>query len=394
MSTAKGSSGSSSPESVALGQVLTFFGAVADYAAGAVANEGERVAWLAASMAQLAGMPQDDLDALYFAARLRNAGALGNVAFAKGEQLAERALTMQRWDIPADGARICERIAALPTGTPDLVRWQAEAWDGTGFPDQLRWSGIPRAAQLLHIASVYAAVPDPDEALSAITSESGRAFAPEQVRTFILWFHTSRGEIGPRDVPYRALDTARSSPEQILDLLAERVDAHNGTPKRAQRIAALAADIADELGFDLAERRTVRTAAQLFGVGEIRAPQLEAQQFDPLARLGIETRAHHAIAAEHLAAQCEYLAAIAPVLRARAEWYDGTGGPDRLRHSAIPRASEILAVAIAFDALNEAYRSRITEERALPVVRLETAAGTQFDPQTVRALANAIKARA
>jgi HD-GYP domain-containing protein (c-di-GMP phosphodiesterase class II) len=63
-----------------------------------------------------------------------------------------------------------------------------------------------------------------------------------------------------------------------------------------------------------------------------------------------------------------------------------------LRHDAIPKAAQVLAACIAFDAIDEAYRSRITEERTLPIVRLETASGTQFDPGAVRALAEVVKA--
>jgi hypothetical protein len=43
--------------------------------------------------------------------------------------------------------------------------------------------------------------------------------------------------------------------------------------------------------------------------------------------------------------------------------------------------------------MDEAFRSRITEERTLPIVRLETASGTQFDPAVVRALSGIVKAR-
>ncbi len=135
-------------------------------------------------------------------------------------------------------------------------------------------------------------------------------------------------------------------------------------------------------------------ASLFFGIGELRAPELESVRFDPLARLGIKTRAEHAAIASQIAASCAYLGGLAPVLRARSEWYDGTGRPDRLRRDAIPAASRVLAVSIAYDALEESYRSRITEERALPMTRLETASGTQFDPQVVRALSEVVKARA
>jgi response regulator RpfG family c-di-GMP phosphodiesterase len=393
MSLAEGTGGSSSPDSVALGEVLTFFGMVADYAAGDAPESGERIASLAGAMGKIAGLAQQELDALYFAARLRNIGALGNAAFAKGEPLSERELAMQTWDIPADGGRMCERIAALPEATADIVRWQAECWDGTGYPDQLRWSGVPKAAQLLHIASVYASSTDPEEALTTITMESGRRFAPEQTRVFIMWFHTYGGEVESAAPPYGALHADRTPILDVIERLSDQIDAHNGTPDRARRIVRCAEAIAKHLGYDAQALRQTQIAPLLFGIGELRAPELESAQFDALARLGIETRAQHAITAAKLVAQCPYLSDVAPVVRARAEWYDGTGAPDRLRHDAIPQAARALSAAIAYDAIDEAYRSRITEERTLPMVRLETASGTQFEPDVVRALSEVVKAR-
>ena len=393
MSLSEDTGGSSSPGSVALGEVLTFFGMVADYAAGSAPDEGERVAAAATAMAKLAGSSEQDLNALYFAARLRNIGAVGNAAFAKGEPLSEREAAMFSWDVPAAGARICERIAALPEGTADIVRWQAECWDGTGYPDALRWAGIPKAAQFLHIARAYVRAEDPEEALTSITMESGRSFAPDQVRSFIMWFHTFGGEVESVAPPYEALNVERTGVLEVLDRLSEQIDLHNGTPGRAARIAQRAREIAKHLGYDDAAIAQLTLASLLFGIGELHAAEPEAVQFDPLARLGIETRAQHAAAAAKLTAQCPYLSTVSPLLRARAEWYDGTGAPDRLRHDAIPRAAQVLAVTIAFDAIDEAYRSRITEERTLPVVRMETASGTQFDPNVVRALLEVVKAR-
>jgi HD-GYP domain-containing protein (c-di-GMP phosphodiesterase class II) len=65
-----------------------------------------------------------------------------------------------------------------------------------------------------------------------------------------------------------------------------------------------------------------------------------------------------------------------------------------LRHDAIPKASRILAAAIAYDTLDESYHTRITEDRVAPMIRMQTAAGTQFDPDTIHALAEAVKTRA
>lgn len=395
MSLSEVTGGSSSPESVALGEVLSFFGNVADHAAGVTPEDGERIAALAVGMARLAALPQEDCDALYFAARLRNVGVLANVVAPEfGEVASDRDLMMARWDIPPQGARICERISVLPKLTADVVRWQAECWDGTGYPDQLRWSGVPKTAQLLNIASAYIASPDPEEGLSTICSGSGRAFAPEQTRTFVMWYHTFGGEIEAVDPPYHALQRDNTRPADIIALLSDLVDVHNATPGRSQRIAQHGEDIGRTLGLQAETLEHISLASLLFGIGELSAAKLESLQFDALARLGIQTRAENAMQATSLIERYSFIAHIAPIVRARGEWYDGTGAPDGLRHDAIPVAARVLSLSIAYDAIDEAFSSRIAEERTTPIARIETASGTQFDPHTVEALAEVLKTRA
>lgn len=394
MSLAEGSGGSSSPESMALGEVLSFFGSVADYAAGVTPDEGERIAALAAGVASLAGLSRRDADALYFAARLRNAGAFGNPAFAKGQALTERERMMALWDIPAAGARICERIAALPNEVADIIRWHSERWDGTGYPDQLRWSGIPKTAQMLHMAARYVEASDPAEGFAAISGESGRAFGPEHARTFIMWYHSFAGEIQNVELPYGALAADRTTPVQVIELLSNLVDAHNGTPGRAQRVAGRSQDIARSLQLSDDQVNEIDIASRLFAIGEVRSSGLEAAQFDALSRFGIATRVENALNAASLIEQFPRLAKIGNIMRARAEWYDGTGGPDELRHDAIPVGTRVISVAIAHDALEESYRSRVMEDRTTPIARIENVSGTQFDPKIVRALAGVLKAHA
>ncbi|HZY98439.1 MAG TPA: HD domain-containing phosphohydrolase, partial [Candidatus Baltobacteraceae bacterium] len=82
-----------------------------------------------------------------------------------------------------------------------------------------------------------------------------------------------------------------------------------------------------------------------------------------------------------LVAENPTLGGAAPVLRARSEWYDGTGKPDGLLHQAIPAAAGILAAAIAYDDLD--HKDRI-----------DTASGTQFDPRAVRAVLESARTRA
>ena len=392
MSLSQGSASSSSSEATALGELLLFAGAVADYAAGAPSGDGERIGSLACAIAAVEELDDAQRAAAYFGSRLRNLGAIGNAALRKGETLPERARMMALRDIPAQGARLCELIKALPSGTADVVRWQAESYDGTGYPDQLRWTGIPRAAQIVHIATVFVTYSDPEEALPAISAEAGRAFAPEQTRSFLMWYHTRGGEIEIVQPPFDDLDPLASTTDEIVELLAAKTDEHNASPARSRRVARTAMQIVRALEGSDEDADRALLSGYLYGIGELRSPQREDEQFDPLSRLGIETRAEHAHAAAKLLERCPALAGIAPIVGARAEWFDGSGKPQGRRANEIPLASQALALAIAHERLEETRQSRITGDRTPPLSRLETAAGTQFDPRLVRALQTTRKA--
>lgn len=363
-----------------LADVLSWYGAVSDAAMGNPSGFAVRKASLAVALAAMAQCDAATSDALFFAGLLHASGAIGSAAYRKGESLSERVARMERWDVPARGARFCASLGVLPVETSDMVRWQSECWDGTGYPDQLRWHGIPQSAQLLALADLYLRAADPEEALGTIGLEAGRSFGPEHVRTFTMWFHSNAGEVEEIAAPVDALVDAKPAHE-ILDAMADAIDAHNGAAGRWRRIAALGGGAAETLQLDAATRHQFSIACRLFGAGEVAQREDEDERFDPLARLGIELRAANAAAAAALALSHDALRSGGHAVAARSEWFDGTGKPKGLRASAIPMASALLAAAIAYDGLDRAER-------------LEDAAGTQFDPRVVRALMESAKAHA
>jgi HD-GYP domain-containing protein (c-di-GMP phosphodiesterase class II) len=75
------------------------------------------------------------------------------------------------------------------------------------------------------------------------------------------------------------------------------------------------------------------------------------------------------------------------------ERWDGGGYPDRLARDTIPLGARILFVADAFDAMttDRVYRGRRTADAA--IAELERCAGTQFDPQVVRAFVASVRSR-
>ncbi len=361
--------------------VLAWFGAVGDAAMGNAPGFARRKASLAVALAKTAALPEPDWHAMYFAGLLHAIGAIGNPAYSKGQELSERIARMEAWDAPAQGAQICEAIPALPSETADIVRWQHEAWDGTGYPDLLRWTGIPRPAQFLHMADRFVGADDPEETLSHIGLESGRAFNPETVRTFTMWFHLSGGEIDLVETPVDALRDAGTGAQVLLERFADRIDTHNGVAGRWRRVVATAMGTAVALGVGNEERRDLALACRIFGAGEITEKTVEDDSFDPLARLGVEDRARNATAAAELAEPFATLREASRIVGDRGEWFDGSGKPRGRARAEIPVTSGILAAAIAYDRLDRGER-------------IDTAAGTQFPPAVVRAVMEAAKLRA
>jgi response regulator RpfG family c-di-GMP phosphodiesterase len=364
-----------------LADVLLYFGAAGDAAASNPPGFARRKASVAHSLAAVAELDDPQRDAIYFAGLLHAVGAFGASA-RQSEPLGERASRASLWDIPSDGARICANIPALPPDTADIVRWQSEWWDGTGYPDQLRWHGIPQAAVMLGISDAYLRAADVEDALVSIVGQSGRRFGPDAARTFTMWYHITGGEPDAAEMPIHALGvTDATTAEALLDDIADRVDAHIGVPGRWQRVDRLAADTAAALQLGEDDRHALALAARIYGAGELQRGTADEASFDPLARLGIDDRAERATAAAALVEGNATLGKAHDVLRARGEWFDGTGKPHELRNTAIPIASRILAAVIAYDGLR---RKDL----------LDTAGGTQFDPDVVRAVMSAARSHA
>ncbi len=81
---------------------------------------------------------------------------------------------------------------------------------------------------------------------------------------------------------------------------------------------------------------------------------------------------------------------IADAVRHHHERWDGNGYPDRLATETIPLLARIVHVAEVFDLFTAAnsYRPAVSQERALAI--LGRAAGHQFDPAVVEALARVV----
>jgi diguanylate cyclase (GGDEF)-like protein/putative nucleotidyltransferase with HDIG domain len=167
--------------------------------------------------------------------------------------------------------------------------------------------------------------------------------------------------------------------------LAEALDIRDtGTTGHSQTVGRYAELMAAELGLPGERVERVRLAGVLHDVGKIGVSDRLVTKPGPLdADEWQEMRTHPEIGAR-LLAQPEFDDLRGWVL-AHHERPDGRGYPRRLAGDEIPLEASILAVADAYEAMtaDRAYRAALGEEAAC--AELEAGAGTQFDPDVVRA---------
>jgi response regulator RpfG family c-di-GMP phosphodiesterase len=166
-----------------------------------LAGHSERVRDWCVMLGKEAGVGDVRLEALGTAALMHNLGAVE-----RHESLLRTAVVLS----PAE-RKLRQREASeaagriLPGGARDgiaeILRHQAEYWDGSGVPDGLREERIPIGSRILAIANAYDALVherphrskfSETEALELIRARAGKQFDPDLVDAFARCIETSR----------------------------------------------------------------------------------------------------------------------------------------------------------------------------------------------------------
>src|SRR3954470_21679880 len=181
----------------------------------------------------------------------------------------------------------------------------------------------------------------------------------------------------------RAPSLAARYGELILTILGAQ---QPQTSEHAFDVAALAAGVAARLGVDPIDRGLVRRAAELHDVGKIAIdPAIVnkpgALDDDEWAQMRL-----HTIIGDDLLLAAPPLRAVAPLVRASHERWDGGGYPDGVAGEDIPLAARIVAACDAYDAMttDRCYRRGMNAADAR--AELERCSGSQFDRTVVAAL--------
>lgn len=156
------------------------------------------------------------------------------------------------------------------------------------------------------------------------------------------------------------------------------------TGGHAQRVTALALELAQAVAPELAADPELRYGFLLHDIGKIGIPDailLKPMQLTPAEKRQME---FHTTLGEQLISGVPHLQGVArEVIAYHHEWWDGTGYPWGLAGEQIPLPARIFAVADAFDAISNdrPYQRASTVDNALE--KIAANAGSQFDPRIV-----------
>lgn len=177
-----------------------------------------------------------------------------------------------------------------------------------------------------------------------------------------------------------------SSRRQNLDVLAELTRGSNpDLREHLQEIGRLATLVGRRLGMNDEELDELRRAAELHDVGKAAVPNTVLAKAGPLTESEWAFLRRHTLVGERILAATHATSDVAAIVRSSHERWDGSGYPDQLSTTAIPLGARIVAVCDAFDAMTRHRSYAPPVSAAGAIAELRRCAGTQFDPEVVRA---------
>ncbi|HEY5032780.1 MAG TPA: HD-GYP domain-containing protein [Actinomycetes bacterium] len=181
-------------------------------------------------------------------------------------------------------------------------------------------------------------------------------------------------------------DDARAVADRVVALLAALASHDRRTRGHAHRVHVLAELLARELGLARADRDKLRWAALLHDIGKLEVP---SSVLNKPASLDDDEwaamRAHPEAGARLAGPLLGWLGPWGDAIAQHHERFDGTGYPLGLAGDGIGYAGRLVCLVDAFETMTaaRAYKKAMATRDAR--AELARCAGTQFDPQLVRA---------
>jgi len=231
---------------------------------------------------------------------------------------------------------------------------------------------------------------------AAALSEQGEGFAIKASNGAVILPHEARDatlamKIADQRMYAHKEDRRSSATRQTRDILLQVLQEREpDLGEHLKGVAQLAMGVGTRMFLLSEELDEVVRAAELHDVGKMAIPDEILHKPGPLTDAEWSFVRQHTIIGERILGAAPALLAVAKLVRASHEHWDGSGYPDGLAGEAIPAGARIVAVCDAFDAMTTSrpYRDATSVEDAL--AELRACAGTQFDPTVVEAFCEEI----
>ena len=175
----------------------------------------------------------------------------------------------------------------------------------------------------------------------------------------------------------RSYDITLEAMGDALDLRDEETVGHS------KRVTAYTIALAQAMGLESEELRTIARGAFLHDIGKIATPDSILLKPGRLNEKEMEIMKQHCERGYEMVRKIPFLRDAAEIVYAHQERFDGTGYPRGLKGEEIPLGARIFAIADSLDAMtsDRPYRKGISFTAATREIL--DCAGTQFDPQIV-----------
>jgi len=394
-----------------------------DLAEGRTAGHAQRVAYIAATIAEALGLEARVRLACCYAALLHDVGVVaagaGLASYTRGdERLVFASMPLLSPEEAALGASdspdiVAERIVdhvlqgvraaedlALPPEAIDGIATHHEHWDGSGYPQGLRGEAIPIVGRIVGLADQVETLIDETTPLLArrnlghhlglIADKDADPDLVDTLRSLALgdgfWLglfgDNVRLELASRCSRLREPRTMHLEP--FLESFARIVDARfQFTVGVSKKVARLAESLGRAVGLPDLRLKQLRVAALLHDVGQLAVTERIMAKPDILSVEELEVLRQHPAHSRDVVASVSGLDEVAAWVAAHHERLDGRGYPEGHGAADIPLEARILAVVDAYVAItsDRPHRKKMTAPDAQR--QLRGAAGSQLDTELV-----------
>ncbi|MFD9221966.1 HD-GYP domain-containing protein [Streptomyces sp. NPDC060064] len=184
----------------------------------------------------------------------------------------------------------------------------------------------------------------------------------------------------------------RAAHQATIRALVQAVDIKDKyTRGHSERVGRASVLIARELSMEEERLEVLRFAGILHDVGKLGVPTRVLRKDGPLTPDERRVIELHPEYGHEMVRGIGFLGEARAAILHHHERLDGSGYPYGLAGGQIPEFARVVAVADAFDAMTSTRSYRRARPVAVALEELRRCAGTQFDPEMVRALAKALE---